>query len=169
VPKSVNVAVLVNQANASAAATTLRDVKEAAPTIGVQIQIFNASTIGEIDAAFASLAKERADALFVGPDGFFSSRALQFATLAASNRIPAAYSNRDYVAAGGLMSYGTDLPEMFHQAGVYIGNILKGAKPADLPVTQLTQFEFAINLQTARTLGIEVPPGLLSIADEVIE
>jgi len=169
VPKSVNVAVLVNQANASAAATTLRDVKEAAPTIGVQIEIFNASTIGEIDAAFASLAKERADALFVGPDGFFSSRALQFATLAASNRIPAAYSNRDYVAAGGLMSYGTDLPEMFHQAGVYIGNILKGAKPADLPVTQLTQFEFAINLQTARTLGIEVPPGLLSIADEVIE
>jgi len=169
VPKSVNVAVLVNQANASAAATTLRDVKEAAPTIGVQIEIFNASTIGEIDAAFASLAKERADALFVGPDGFFSSRAVQFATLAASNRIPAAYSNRDYVAAGGLMSYGTDLPEMFHQAGVYIGNILKGAKPADLPVTQLTQFEFAINLQTARTLGIEVPPGLLSIADEVIE
>jgi putative ABC transport system substrate-binding protein len=169
VPKSVRVAVLVNPANASAAKTTLRDVKEAAATLGIQIQILNASTIGELDAAFASLAKERPDALFVGPDGFFSNSVVRFATLAASNRIPAAYSNRDYVAAGGLMSYGTDLADMYHQVGVYTGTVLKGAKPAELPVLQLTKFQFAINLQTARTLGIEVPPGLLSIADEVIE
>jgi len=169
VPKAVRVAVLVNPANASAAETTLRDVKEAAPSIGLQIQIFNATTIGEIDAAFAGMARERPDALFVGPDGFFSSRGVQFATLAASQRIPAAYSNRDYVAAGGLMSYGTDLADMFHQAGVYSGNILKGAKPAELPVLQVSKFTFAINLQTARVLGIEVRPDVLSIADEVIE
>ena len=158
VPKAVRVAVLVNPANASTAETTLREVQEAAPTIGLQIQILNASTIGEIDAAFATLARERPDALFVAPDAFFTSRRVQFATLTARDKIPAAYANRDFVAAGGLMSYGTDLADMFHQVGIYTGNILKGAKPADLPVLQSTKFEFVINLQTARALGIEVPP-----------
>ena len=169
VPKAVRIAVLVNPANASAAETTLREVQEAAPTIGLQIQILNATTIGEIDAAFAILARERPDALFVAGDAFFISRRVQFATLTARDRIPATYSVREHVAVGGLMSYGTDLADAFRQVGVYTGNILKGAKPADLPVMQSTKFEFVINLQTARTLGIEVPPGVLSIADEVIE
>jgi putative ABC transport system substrate-binding protein len=169
VPKAVRVAVLVNPGNAATSETTLRDVQEAAPTIGLQIQILNATTIGEIDAAFASFARERPDVLFVAPDAFFVSRAAQFITLTARDRIPATYSLRDYVAGGGLMSYGTDFADYFRQAGVYTGKILKGAKPADLPVLQSTKFEFVINLQTARALGIEVPPGILSIADEVIE
>jgi len=169
VPKAVRVAVLVNPANASIAEATLRDVQEAAPAIGLQIQILNAATIGEIDAAFASLAREHPDALLVAGDGFFTSRAVQFATLTARDRIPAAYAVRELVAAGGLMSYGTDLADMFHQVGVYTGQIVKGAKPADLPVLQSTKFEFLINLQTARALGIEVPSALLLIADEVIE
>jgi len=168
-PKAVRVAVLVNPTNTSTAESTIRDVREAAPTLGLQIQIFNAATTSEIDAAFASLARERPDALFVAPDAFFSSRAVQFATLTAINKLPASYSNREVVAVGGLMSYGTDLVDMFHQVGVYTGRILNGAKPADLPVLQSTKFDFAINLQTARALGIEVPSGLLSIADEVIE
>jgi putative ABC transport system substrate-binding protein len=169
VPKAVRVALLVNPANASTAETTLREVQEAAPTIGLQIQIINATTISEIDAAFATLARERPDALFVAPDAFFASRRGQFAILAAREKIPTAYTNRDYVAAGGLMSYGTDLADTWHQVGVYTGNILKGAKPADLPVLQSTKFVFAINLQTARALGIEVPNALLLVADEVIE
>jgi putative ABC transport system substrate-binding protein len=169
VPKAVRVAVLVNPANVSTAESTLRAVQEAAPTIGLQIQILNATTVREIDAVFALLARDGPDALFVAQDGFFTSRRVQFATLAARERIPAAYANPPDVAAGGLMSYGTDLADMFHQVGVYTGSILKGIKPADLPVLQSTKFEFAINLQTARALGIEVPPGVLSIADEVIE
>ena len=169
VPKAVRVAVLLNPVNASATESTLRIVQEAAPTIGLQIQIFNATTIGEIDAVFATFERERPDALFIAGDAFFVSRAVQFATLAARGRIPATYSLRDYVAVGGLMSYGTDFTEAFRQVGVYTGKILKGAKPADLPVVQSTKFEFVINLQTARSLGIEVPPGVLSIADEVIE
>jgi putative ABC transport system substrate-binding protein len=168
-PKAVRIAVLVNPANPSNAESALREAQQAAPTLGLQIQVLNATTIGEIDAAFASLARERPDALFVAPDALFTSRRGQFATLTAVNKIPAAYSNREYVAAGGLMSYGTDVADMFHQVAVYTGNILKGAKPADLPVLQSTKFEFVINLQTARALGIEVPSGLLSIADEVIE
>jgi putative tryptophan/tyrosine transport system substrate-binding protein len=168
-PKAVRVAVLVNPGNASIAESTLRDVQQAAPTLGLQIQILKASTIGEIDAAFATLAREHPDALFVAPDVFFASRRVQFATLAARDRIPAAYTNPDYIAAGGLMSYGTDVADTYHQVAVYTGSILKGAKPADLPVVQSTKFVFAINLQTARALGIEVPPGLLAIADEVIE
>jgi putative tryptophan/tyrosine transport system substrate-binding protein len=170
VPKAVRIAVLVNPANASVAETTLREMQQAAPAIGLQIQmILNAATIGEIDAAFASLAHERADALFVAPDGFFVSRAVQFATLTARDRIPATFANPDNVAAGGLMSYGTDVADTFRQVGVYTGSILKGAKPADLPVLQSTKFEFVINLQTARALGVEVPPQLLAIADKVIE
>src|SRR6516162_9580942 len=169
VPKAVRVAVLLNPANASATEPQLRIVQEAAPTVGLQIQILNATTIGEIDAAFATLERERPDALFVAGDAFFASRAVQFAILTARGRIPATYSLRDYVAVGGLMSYGTDFTEAFRQVGVYTGKILRGAKPTDLPVTQSTKFEFVINLQTARSLGIEVPPGVLSIADEVIE
>jgi putative tryptophan/tyrosine transport system substrate-binding protein len=166
---AVRVAVLVNPANVSTAEGTLRDVQQAAPTIGLHIQILNAGTIREIDAAFATFARERPDALFVAGDPFFLDRRVQFATLTARDRIPTAYAVRELVAAGGLMSYGTDLADMFHQVGVYTGSILKGAKPAGLPVLQLTKFEFVINLQTARALGIEVPPGVLSIADEVIE
>jgi putative tryptophan/tyrosine transport system substrate-binding protein len=169
VPKAVRVAVLVNPRNASAAESTLRGVQEAAPTIGLQTQILNASTIGEIDAAFATLARERPDALFVAGDAFFLDRRVQFATLTARDRIPAAYSVREPVAAGGLMSYGPDIADAFRQVGVYTGSILKGAKPTDLPVLQSTKFEFVINLQTARALGIEVPPGVVSIADEIIE
>jgi putative ABC transport system substrate-binding protein len=169
VPKAVRVAVLVNPANVQTTATTLREVREAAPTIGLQLQILNASTIGEIDAAFATIERERADALFVAPDAFFTSRRGQFVTLTARNRIPATYAVREPVDAGGLMSYGTDLAGAFHQVGVYTGKILKGEKPADMPVLQSTKFEFVINQQTARALDIKIPPDLLSIADEVIE
>ena len=148
---------------------TLRDVREAAGTIGLQIQILNATTSREIDAAFANLAREHSEALFVAAGAFFTSRRVQFATLAARDRIPAAYEVRDYAAVGGLMSYGTDVVDSYRHVGVYTGNILKGAKPADLPVVQSTKFEFVINLQTARALGIEVPPNLLALTDEVIE
>jgi putative ABC transport system substrate-binding protein len=169
IPKAVRVAALVNPANASIAASTLKEVQEAAPTIGLQIQNLNASTVGEIDAIFAAFERDRPDALFVAPDGFFLGRAVQFAILTARDRIPATYAQSDYVAVGGLMSYGTDLADMFRQVAVYTTDILKGAKPTDLPVLQSTKFEFAVNQQTARALGIEVPSGLLAIADEVIE
>ncbi len=168
-PKAVRVGVLVNPANAPTAEPTLRELQEAAPAIGLQIQILNATTIGEIDTVFDTFARERPDALFVSGDTFFTSRRGQLVTLTARYRIPTAYAQSDYVTAGGLMSYGTDTAEMYRQVGVYTGSILKGAKPADLPVVQSTKFEFAINLQTARALGIEVPPAMLSIADEVIE
>jgi putative tryptophan/tyrosine transport system substrate-binding protein len=169
VPKAARVAVLVNPANVASAEGALQGTQQVAAATGVQLQILNATTIAEIDAAFASFARERPDALFVAADSFFSSRAVQFITLTARDRIPAAYHLRDYVIAGGLMSYGADLAEIGYQVGLYTGKILKGAKPADLPVQQSTKFNFAINLQTARALGIEVPSGLLSIADEVIE
>ncbi len=169
VPKAARIAVLVNPANASSAEATLREVQEAAHSLGLQIEIVNATTISEIDAAFARFARERPDALFVAPDGFLVSRAVQFATLTARDKIPAALPERDMATVGGLMSYGTDIADMYRQVGLYTGSILKGAKPADLPVLQSTKFELVINLQTARALGIEVPSGLLSIADEVIE
>ena len=169
VPKAVRIAVLLNPTNASTAKSTLRAVQEAASSLGLQILALNASTIGEIDAVFANFARERPDALFAAPDAFFASRRGQLATLTARDRIPAAYAIRELVEAGGLLSYGTDIAEAFHQVGAYTGRILKGEKPADLPVLQSTKFEFVINIQTARALGIEVPSGLLSIADEVIE
>jgi putative ABC transport system substrate-binding protein len=169
VPKAVRVAVLINPANAPIAETTLREVPEAARAIGLQIQVLSASTSREIEAAFVTLVSDRADALLVAPDGFFGSRRVQFATLAAAQRIPAAYHLREFVEVGGLMSYGTDFLNEWHQVGVYTGQILKGAKPADLPVLQSTKFEFVINLQTARALGIEVPNSLQLLADEVIE
>jgi putative tryptophan/tyrosine transport system substrate-binding protein len=169
VPKAVRIAVLVNPANTAVAEATLRDIPEAARALGLQIQVLNASTNREIEAAFAILVRDRTDALFVAPDGLFASRRVQFATLAARHAIPAAYSVREQVEAGGLMSYGTDLVDAFRQTGIYTGQILKGAKPADLPVLQSTKFEFVINLQTARALGIEVPNSIQLLADEVIE
>ena len=169
VPKAVRIAVLVNPANASSAEPTLRGVQEAASAIGLQIQILNATTIGEIDAAFAILVRERLDALFVAGDAFFTSRRAQFANLTERDRIPAAYAVRELAEAGGLMSYGTDLADMFRQVGVYTGKILKGAKPADMPAVQSTKFEFVINLKTAKALGFDVPLYLQQIADEVIE
>jgi putative ABC transport system substrate-binding protein len=169
VPTAVRVAVLINPINSTVAKSQLREVQEAAPTIGLQIQILNASTIDEIDAVFATLARERPDALFVAGDAFFLERRVQFAILTARERIPAIYAARELVAAGGLMSYGTNIADMFHQVGVYTGSILKGAKTADLPVLQTTKFEFVINRTTAKALDLTIPASVLSIADEVIE
>jgi putative ABC transport system substrate-binding protein len=161
--------VLINPANPSNSEITLRDVKAAGRTIGIQIQVLNASTSREIDAAFASFVHERPDALFVGTDGFFTSRRVQLANLASRYAVPATFGAREIAEAGGLMSYGTSIADSWHQTGVYVGRILKGAKPADLPVEQPTKFELVINAQTARMLGVGVPPTLLALADEVIE
>jgi putative tryptophan/tyrosine transport system substrate-binding protein len=169
VPAGVRVAVLVNQANAANAETTLRDVQSASRAMGLQIQILTATTGSEIDAAFASLARERPDVLFVGGDPFFNSRRMQLILLAAHHRIPATYASRDYSQSGGLMSYGTNFLDTYRQIGVYTGRILKGAKPADLPIMQSTKFELVINHVTARILGLTVPLTLLTAADEVIE
>ena len=169
VPNAVRITVLVNPANAPVADVILRDVPEAARGLGVQIRVLNASTSGEIEAAFATLERDQADALFIAPDGFFTGRTSQFVTLASRDRIPTSCGNREMVEAGLLMSYGTDNWDMFRRVGVYTGQILKGANPADLPVVQSTKFEFVINMQTARALGLEVPPTLLGRADEVIE
>jgi putative tryptophan/tyrosine transport system substrate-binding protein len=169
VPKAVRIAVLVNPANGPPTESTLRDLPEAARAMGLQIQVLKASTRSEIEAAFATLMRDRAEALYVTGDAFFTSQRVQFATLAASYRIPASYPTREAVEAGGLMGYATDRVDMCRQVGAYTGQILKGAKPADLPVMQSTKFEFVINMQTARALGLEVPPTLLARADEVIE
>jgi putative ABC transport system substrate-binding protein len=169
VPKAVRIAVLVNPANVPAAESALRDMPETARALGLQIQVLNASTSREIETAFAALARDRADALFVYGDVFFTSRRVQFATLAASYRIPASYPSREAVEAGGLMGYDTDRVDMYRQVGAYTGQILKGAKPADLPVLQSTKFQFVINLQTARALGLDIPFHLQQRADELIE
>ncbi len=169
VPKAVRVAVLVNPGNAPVVDATVREVQKAAPTMGLQIQILNASTVSEIDAAFATIARERLDVLLVAGDAFLISRRVQLATLTARDKIPAAYAVREPVEVGGLMSYGTDIADAFRQVGVYTGSILKGAKPADLPVLQSTKFEFVINLTTAKALDLNIPAGVISIADEVIE
>jgi putative ABC transport system substrate-binding protein len=169
VPAAVRVALLINPTDATNAETTMKGVEAAARTIGLQIKIVKAATAGEIDAAFADFARERPDALFVGPGAFFNTRRVQLATLAARNAIPTAYSVRDYAEAGGLMSYGTSIADMFRQVGVYTGRILKGAKPADLPVVQPTKFELVINLKTAKALGLKIASELLVSADDVIE
>jgi putative tryptophan/tyrosine transport system substrate-binding protein len=168
-PRISRVAVLINPANVPSAEATLRDLPEAARAIGLQIQILNAGTSREIEAAFVTLVRDRADALFVAADTFLISRRVQFVTLATRHGVPAAYSTREEVEAGGLMSYGTDIADMWRHVGAYAGQVLKGAKPADLPVVQATKFEFVINLVTARALGLEVSPTLLARADEVIE
>jgi putative tryptophan/tyrosine transport system substrate-binding protein len=169
VPEAVRVAVIVNPAGGSDAETTLTDVEPAARAMGMQIQVLNATTSREINAAFATFVHERPDALFVGASPFFTARRVQLVHLASFHRLPATYSSREYVEAGGLMSYGSNVADAWRQAAVYAGRILKGAKPADLPVAQATKFELVINAETARMLGLSVPPTLLSIADEVIE
>jgi putative ABC transport system substrate-binding protein len=169
VPGAKRVAVLNNPANVSQTETILRDMQVAARAIGLQIQIFNASTNLEIDEAFAALMRERPDALFVAPDPLFFGRRVQLSNLAARHALPATFSVRDNAEAGGLMSYGTDISYAYRQIGVYVGRILKGAKPADMPVLQADKFELVINAQTARLLGLTVPPSLLARADEVIE
>jgi putative tryptophan/tyrosine transport system substrate-binding protein len=168
-PKAKRVAVLVNPRNILGTQATLREVQDAARVIGLPIDVLNASTNPEIEAAFATLAHERADALFVGPDAYFVSRRVQFATVTTRYGIAAAYFDRDFVEAGGLMSYGTDIADMYRQVGAYTGRILKGAKPADLPVVQSVKFEFVINMQTAKALGLTIPETLLATADVVIE
>jgi putative tryptophan/tyrosine transport system substrate-binding protein len=169
VPTAANVAVLVNPKNMTSAGAAVHSVQDAARVLGLEIQVLNASTSSEIDAAFVAIARDRFGALYVNADGFFTSRRVQLVILAARHGIPVTYGDRDYVTAGGVMSYGTNFAQVLRQGGVYTGNILRGAKPADLPVEQLAKIEFVINLQTARTLGIEVPPKLLALADEVIE
>jgi putative ABC transport system substrate-binding protein len=169
VPGAARVAVLVNSANATSAQTTVRDVETAARGIGLQIQIFSASTSREIYEVFTSFVRERPDALFVSPDPFLSSRRVQLVLLTARHAIPAIFTRRDIAEAGGLISYGANNMDAHRQLGVYAGRILKGAKPADLPVVQSTKFELVINAVTARTLGLTVPPKLLALADEVIE
>jgi ABC-type uncharacterized transport system substrate-binding protein len=169
VPGATRVGVLVNPANATSTESTLRDVAAAARISGLQIKVLNAGTSREIEAAFASFVGERPDALFVGAEPYFYSRRVQLAVLAARHTIPATYSQRDFAEAGGLMSYGTSLMDAYRQIGLYAGRILKGAKPADLPVVQASKFELVINLPTVRALGLEVPPTLLARADEVIE
>jgi ABC-type uncharacterized transport system substrate-binding protein len=169
VPAATRLAVLSNPANAMSTETMLRDLEPAARAMGLQIQVLNASTGPEINAAFATFVRERPDALFVNLDPFFTSRRVQLATLATRHAVPMTSGNRQITEAGGLMSYGTDVLDMYRQVGVYAGRILKGANPADLPVVQSTKFEFVINLQTARVLGLEIPATLLARADEVIE
>jgi putative tryptophan/tyrosine transport system substrate-binding protein len=168
-PGAGRVAVLVNPANAANTQTTLREVEAAARAMGLQIQIFNASTRREIDAAFAAFGRERPDAVFVGQDAFYNGRRLQLANWASRHALPMTSGSRDICEVGGLMSYGVNIVDTYRQEGVYTGRILKGAKPADLPVEQSAKFELVINAQTARILGIEIPPTLLARADEVIE
>jgi putative ABC transport system substrate-binding protein len=168
-PAARRVAMLMNPTNPINLSSTLAEVEQAARDLALQIQIVNASTSHEIDAAFAALSRERPDALFVAPDGFFTSRRVQLAALAARHAIPTSFSVREHVEAGGLMSYGASLTDAYRQLGVVTGRILKGAKPADLPVEQSTKFELVINAHIARMLGLTVPDTLLARADEVIE
>ena len=169
VPKANRVAVLVNPSNAANAETTIKQVEAAAPPLGIQIYILNATSSGEIDAAFWALERDRPDALFVSPDAVYNGLRVQLATLAIHHRIPTAFASRDYTEVGGLMSYGSDIADMFRQVGIYTGRILKGEKPADLPVIQPTKLDLVINLTTAKMLNLTVPPMLLARANEVIE
>jgi putative ABC transport system substrate-binding protein len=168
VPGAARVAVLVNPTSPYAE-TTSRDAQAAGLSMGLQIQIINASTSREIDAAFADFVREKPDALFVGNDPFFTSRRVQLATLSARHVIPMISGTREIAEVGGLMSYGSNIAEAWREVGVYVGRILKGAKPADMPVVQANKFELVINVQTAKIFGLAVPPSLLARADEVIE
>jgi putative tryptophan/tyrosine transport system substrate-binding protein len=168
VPATTRIAVLINPADA-AAETMLKDVEAATRAMGLQIQVLKANTSHEIDAAFATFVRERPDALLVSGGPFLLSRRVQLALLAARYAIPASYGAREYVEIGGLMSYGANIADAYRQVGVYAGRILKGAKPAGLPVMQSTKFELVINAQAARVLGLDVPPTLLARTDEVIE
>ena len=169
VPTVKRVVVLLNPAEPTIAAANLRDVEAAAGAMGLQIRLLNAGTIAEIDAAFAALASERPDALFISSGPFFTARRVQLAHQATRYAVPAIHGSRLYAEVGGLMSYGAGVREAHRQAGVYVSRILKGAKPSDLPIVQATKFELVINISTARMLGLTVPPSLLAIADEVIE
>ena len=168
-PGAVRIAALVNPSNVVETKNTLEDLAVAARAMGLQIDVVNATTSREINLAFANFVRERPDALFVAPGIFFVQRRVQLTQLASRHAIPAAYSIREFVEAGGLMSYGTNISDAYRQVGSYVGRILKGAKPADLPVMQASKFELVINVETARMLGIAVPPSLLAVADEVIE
>ena len=169
VPQATRIGALVNPKNAETAGAVTKDVTAAGSAIGAQIEVIYASDSREIEAAFVTFVRKRVDALLVGTDPFFYSRRLQLATLTTRHAIPAVYTVREYPEAGGLMSYGTSVKELFQQLGAYAGRILKGEKPGDLPVVQMNKFEFVINLVTARALGLSVPPSLLARADEVIE
>jgi putative ABC transport system substrate-binding protein len=169
VPAMTRVAVFVNPANPARAESHAKEVEAAAGAMGLQTQILNVGTSREINAAFTTLARERPDALLIGPDPFFVARRVQLATLTARHAIPSSFSVRDYPEAGGLMSYGTNVVDAYRQASVYTGRVLKGAKPADLPVSQSSKFELVLNIQTASMLGLAVPQSLLATADEVIE
>ena len=169
VPRAVRVAVLINPAHVAQTEATLRELQPAAGAMGLQIQLLKAGTRQEIDAAFAIIARERPDALFVGSDTLFTSRRVQLVSLAMRHAIPTAFPNREFAELGGLMSYGTNVLDAWRQSGSYAGRILKGAKPTDLPVVQSTKFQLVINAQTARILGLTVSPTLLATADEVIE
>jgi putative ABC transport system substrate-binding protein len=169
VPGAARIALLVNPANVTTTESSVRDLEAAARVMGLQISILNASSSREIDAAFDTMSRERPDALYVGGDNLLNSRRLQLALLAARHAIPAAYASRDYPEYGGLMSYGANVADAYRQVGAHAGRILKGAKPADLPVVQASKFELVINAQTARTLSLTIPPSLLATADEVIE
>jgi ABC-type uncharacterized transport system substrate-binding protein len=167
-PTAARIGLLVNPSNPNIQGV-MNDVTAAAAVLGVQIDVVQARDSREIEASFATLVRNRVDALLVGADSLFFHRRLQLATLATRHAIAAVYTAREFAEAGGLMSYGTNLTEMYRQIGHYTGRILKGAKPADLPVVQSTKFEFVINLPTARAIGLEVPATLLARADEVIE
>jgi putative tryptophan/tyrosine transport system substrate-binding protein len=168
VPAATRIAVLLNPTGPNSE-TTLRDAQSTARVTGLEIQALNASTSREINAAFATFVRDRSDALLVDIDPFFTSRRIQLVNLASRHAIPAIYPGRQFTEAGGLMSYGSDLKDAWRQVGAYAGRILKGAKPADLPVAQSSKFELVINAETARILGLTVPVTLLSTADEVIE
>jgi putative ABC transport system substrate-binding protein len=169
VPQAARIAVLVSPADGTSTETTVRDARAAAQAIGLHIHVFHANIGREIDSAFETMARDGYEALFVGASPYLAGRRVQLAQLAAFNRLPTTYSNREYVDVGGLMSYGTSIWDALRQVGVYAGRILKGAKPADLPVVQASKFELVINANTARMLGLVVPDKLLVAADEVIE
>ena len=168
-PNAVRIAVLVDPGNAAVSKTIVQEVQKAAPIMGLQTQIINVTTVNEINEVFTTFERDRPDALFVAPDPFLTSRRVQLAILTARDRIPATYPLRDYVEAGGLMSYGPDFTDMFREAGVYTGSILKGAKPIELPVLQSNKFDFVINITTAKALGLTIPDKLMALANEVIE